>query len=220
MLRRKVTGRKLFGQNNEEGGIKLPSVGGLSLRRSWMVIVGAEAPDGEKANASEIATYLRRKLNLSLGAFVPITDETPGINFLSNLTNVVVVGGPLANEYAYLLNDYCNPKYKIIEVRPREEGETHRDWVAAGGLIVENIIMDETDYDGGAGRGLMGFGQRRFFDKIVMIGGFAYADTCTIGLAFREGMGAGIYDCTYTEPTAEDPCPPDMSYALSAEPAE
>lgn len=189
-------------------------------RRSYVVIVGEEAPEGEIANAQEIAKFLRRTLNVSVGAYMPVKPSTVGLKALSSLINVIIVGGPHSNEYAFLLNDYLNPKIDMTVTREQNPDETYTEYIASGAVIVRGYLLDETPYTGGAKTGMIGMGKKRLFDRIMAIEGWDFEDTCAIGKAFRDGQGPGIYSTNYTKMPDMTKCPEDAEYSLTAAPSE
>lgn len=195
-------------------------LGGLSLRRTYVVIIGAEAPEGESADAAATTQFLRRSLNIAVGnVMMPMTDGSPGVKLLTNLCNVVVVGGPHANYYAYALNELCNPRFKITLKKDFDPAEgTWQDFVKAGNLTVDGFLVDETSYPIAEGKGIIGIGKARLLDTIVLLEGWKFEDTCAVGKAFREGKGAGLYSCTYTKVPDMKTCPEDAAYTLDVAP--
>jgi len=216
--------RILYGQeeNGEAQGI-LPGLGGLAVRRSYLVVVGSEAPEGEIGNAQAISTFLRRSLNIAVGGIIPVKDSSPGIQLLTKLCNVVVVGGPYANEFAFTMNEFVNPKYDITVIREKTAEETWAEYVASGAFTLNGYLCDEKPYSAGpdfTGTGIIGTGRTRLFDKVVLIAGGAFEDTCASGKAFREDAGPGIFDCSWTEVPDQLTCPEDAEYIKTVEPAK
>jgi len=219
LLKRILYGQDENGENGEAQGI-LPGLGGLAVRRSYLVVVGSEAPEGEIGNAQAISTFLRRTLNIAVGGIIPIKDNSPGIQMLTKLCNVIVVGGPFANEFAFTMNEFINPKYDITVSREKTAEETWREYVASGALTLNGYLMDEKPYSGGVNTGIIGTGRTRLFDKVVVISGETFEDTCALGKAFREDAGPGIFNCSWTEVPDQSICPEDAEYTKSAEPAQ
>ena len=210
----------LYGQENgEEQGI-LPGLGGLAVRRAYLVIVGSEAPKGEIGNAQAISAALRRRLNIAVGGIIPIKDNTPGIQLLSKFCNVVVVGSPMANEFAFLMNDYVNPKFDITVQREKTPEETWAEYIASGALVINGYFCDEAPYGAGSNTGIIGTGRTRLFDKVVIVGGWEFEDTCAVGKAFAENAGPGIFNCSWTKVPDMSICPEDAAYTKSIEPAQ
>lgn len=213
--------RILYGQENGEIQGIIPGLGGLAVRRSYLVIVGSEAPEGEIANAQAISAFLRRSLNIAVGGIIPIKDNSPGIQLLSQLSNVVVVGGPYANEFAFKINEFINPKLDITISREKTPEETWPEYIASGALVINGYICDEKPYSNGPNTGIIGTGRARMFDKVIAIGGGGkFEDTCAMGKAFREGAGPGIFNCSWTEVPDMSICPEDAEYTKSVEPAQ
>jgi hypothetical protein len=177
----------------------------MELRKFWIVVYGAEAPQGEVENAKQIATYLRGKLNIVR----VLPDNASGLDFLAKFANVVVVGGPDANRWALEINSYINPKWDVTILRERGAGEDYHDWVRSGALRVNGILVDSTRYPFVGGYGMIGVGNRPEMRlrplKAYSIGGVWYCDTCAVGRAFREGAGPGVYKtgCTSEIPLTE-----------------
>jgi len=175
------------------------------LRRFWIVVYGATAPDG-KGNVVRV-----------------LPDNASGLDFLTKIANVIVVGAPLANRIAYEFNDYINPKANIEVVQEKKPEETHHEWVAAGGLRFIGWMKDSTPYPGPIGTGIIGVGNQPLPRlrplRVIVIAGTDYCDTCILGMAFRQGAGAGIYktSCTVHLPHTE-PCPTTGSYELITDP--
>ena len=189
-------------------------------RRSYVVIVGEEAPEGEILNAQEIAKFLRRTLNVSVGAYMPVKPSTVGLKALSSLINVVIVGGPAANEYAFLMNDFINPKVDMTVTREQTADETYLEWIKSGALICRGYLLDDKPYPGVAKTGMIGMGKKRLFDRIIAIEGWNFEDTCALGKAYRDGQGPGIYACNWTAVPDMLTCPEDAEYSLTAAPGE
>jgi hypothetical protein len=195
----------------------LQSVGS---RRIWIIIHGYACPEGDKTNAEKIAAYLRSKLN-----FVRVLpSDARTLSLLTRFCNFVVIGGPVANEWAFNLNGYVQPRYKIEVTREREPGESWGDYVKSGAFTVSGFLKNDVFYPGAAGVGSLGKGSQPYPRvrplQIIVIGGWDYGDSCTIGKAFRNDAGPGIYSCVYPPLTFEDPYPPDesMSYTLITDP--
>ena len=196
-------------------------LGGLSLRRTYVVIIGAGAPEGESADAAATTKYLRSTLNIAVGNVVmPMTDGSLGVKLLTNTCNVVVVGGPHANYYTYTLNELCNPRFKITLKKDFDPAAgTWQDFVLAGNLTVDGFLVDDKLYPFAAGKGIIGLGKARLLDTIVMLAGYDFEDTCAVSKAFRDGKGAGLYSCTYTKVPDKSACPTDAAYTLDVAPA-
>ena len=195
-----------------------------SLRRVWLVIYGAAPPQGEIENAQKIGDYLRSKLNI---VRVLPADYVGGmgidLDLLTKLANVVTVGGPGANEWAFKLNEFVNPKYDMTVLRERTPEETYRDWMVSGALKIDGFLKDATKFEGIIGRGIIGVGKQDALRarplRVIHVGGWAYCDTCAMGEAFRADAGAGVYDtgCKVDTPY-EKPCPIGALYTKIADP--
>ena len=198
-------------------GIGKPSE---SLRRVWVVIHGPEVPEGEKQNAEGIAEYLRNKLNIVR----VLPADAQALDLLARFCNFVVVGGPLANECAFNLNNYVQPRYQIEVTREKTADESWGDYVRSGAVKVPGFLKDDVPYAGRPGVGLIGKGSQPYPRarplQIIFVSGMDYGDTCTMGKAFRENANKGLYSCTYPPITYADPCPPDeaKSYSLITDP--
>jgi hypothetical protein len=212
--------KRLRGQEeNQTGGFLdrfkgLSGISGIGLRRSWIVIVGEDAPEGEIIAAQELARYLRRTLNISVGAFMPIRANMAGLRFLTQLANVICIGGPAANEYTFMLNDLCNPKYDFITSRDKSPDETWVDYIKSGALTMKGLMMDDVPYPYAGGVGIIGAGRQRALDTVLLFGGYNFEDTCAMIKAFEEGGEVGIYDCTYTTVPDMSACPSDVNYSF------
>jgi len=172
----------------------------LLQKRSWIVIVGNTPPVGEENNANAVATYLRRKLNL-----VPIRGswKAPYAISRSRVTqyaNILLIGGPVASEYTFKVNDLCEPRYNITVLRERKEGEIWADYIKDGfqcsGFLVKGVPLT-----GDAHLGVIGVGQQKMgirASQIVGLFGWSYEGGCVLVKAFMEGAGAGVYDLQWT----------------------
>lgn len=190
-----------------------------SLRRVWVVIHGADPPEGEIENAQKIASHIRSKLNI----IRVLTADALGLDLLTKLANVVTVGGPFANEWAFKLNEFVNPKYDMTVLREREAGENYFDWIASGALKIDGFLKNGTKYAGAGGRGIIGDGTQRALRarplRVVHVGGWWYCDTCAMGEAFRADAGAGVYETGCVEDIpVEEPCPTGLTYTKTAYP--
>jgi len=189
-----------------------------SLRRVWIVIYGANAPEGEIENARKIARHIRSRINLTR----VYPDDATGLDLLTKLTNVVTVGGPLANEWTFKLNNCVNPKWDITVLREKKPEETWDEYIKDGGIKVNGFLKNATQYSP-EGRGMIGIGRQVALRarplRVVSIGGWRYCDTCVVGQAFRENAGAGIFETGCTEEIArEAPCPAGITYVKIADP--
>ena len=185
-------------------------------RKLWLVIYGESPPEGEIENAKAIASYL------GFGARA-VSTKTKWLGLQARFCNLVILGGPFANEWAVKMNDYVNPKYDITVLREKTEEETWADYVKSGAIQERGFLKDATPYTGEAHKGIIGVGAQPLIRlralQIFMVGGWDYGDTCTMGLAFREGQGGGIYDCIYTTlPSYTEPCQEFTSYSKITDP--
>lgn len=193
-----------------------------SLRKSWLVLAGPNVPDGELANAQAVADFLRGQLNVARVLQADPYGEDPMVEALMRFCNVVVVGGPLTNPYAFYLNEYLNPRMDITVVAEKTPEQTWEEYVASGGFTQNGWICDDQvlALEGG----ILGYGAQPYPRarplQIWLAAGVHYEDTCTMGKAFREDAGAGVYSCTWSDVTHEDPCPEDAEYTLVKAPAE
>jgi len=190
-----------------------------SLRRVWVVIHGAAPPQGEIENAKKIADHIRSKLNIV--RVYPA--DAQGLDLLTKLANVVTVGGPIANEWAFKLNEFVNPKYDIVVKREKTPEETWGEYIRSGALEVVGFLKNDTKYPGAGGTGIIGVGTQPALRarplRVVHVGGWWYCDTCAMGEAFRADAGAGVYDtgCKAETPW-EEPCPVGATYTKIADP--
>lgn len=190
-----------------------------SLRRVWVVIHGAAPPAGEIENAKEIAAHIRSKLNIV--RVYPA--DAGGLDLLTKLANVVTSGGPYANEWAFKLNKFVNPRYDMTVLRERTPEETYKDWRLSGALKVNGFMKNTTAFEGAIGRGIIGVGKQAALRarplRVVHVGGWGYCDTCAMGEAFRADASAGVYDtgCKVDVPY-EEPCPIGATYTKIADP--
>jgi len=190
-----------------------------SSRRVWVVIHGAAVPEGEIENARKIAEHIRSKLNIV--RVYPA--DAQGLDLLTKLANVVTVGGPIANEWAFNLNEFTNPKYDLTVLREKTPDETWRDYVLSGALQVVGFLKNDTKYPGAIGTGIIGVGKQPALRvralRVVHVGGWEYCDTCAMGEAFRADAGAGVFEtgCKVTVPD-EEPCPVGAAYRKIADP--
>lgn len=199
------------------GNFSLGTGSKLLQKRSWLVIVGDEAPVGEVNNANAIATFLRRKFNL-----VPLrgswkAEYADKRALLSKYPNILVVGGFIANEWAYIINEVVEPKYEIIKVKERESGQSWRDYMVAGGLTGTNFIVNGVLVPASAHLGMIGKGTMKTTglraSQVVSIGGWVYEDTCVMVKAFMENAEAGLYDALWTATVPNmDVNPEGMAY--------
>lgn len=191
-----------------------------SLRRVWVVIHGANPPEGEIENAMLIAKHIRSKLNI-VGV---LPADALGLDLLTKLANVVTVGGPYANEWAFKLNEFVNPRWDMIVLRERTPEETYTDWIASGALTVDGFLKNATKFERKEiGSGIIGVGKQVALRarplKIVHVGGSGYCDTCAMGEAFRADAGAGVYETGYTTDIPyEESCPVGATYTKIADP--
>ncbi|GAJ19058.1 unnamed protein product, partial [marine sediment metagenome] len=107
-----------------------------SLRRVWVVIHGFGPPEGEIENAMKIASHIRSKLNIVR----VLPSDALALDLLTKLANVVTVGGPIANEWTFKLNEFVNPKYDMTVLREKTPEETYLDWVKSGALRVDGFL--------------------------------------------------------------------------------
>jgi len=190
-----------------------------SSRRVWIVIYGVGAPEGEIENAKKIADHIRSKLNIV--RVYPA--DAQGLDLLTKLANVVTVGGPIANEWAFKLNEFVNPKYDIVIKREKTPEETWEEYIRSDALEVAGFLKNDTKYPGALGTGIIGVGKQPALRvrtlRVVHVGGWEYCDTCAMGEAFRADAGAGVYEtgCKVTVPL-EEPCPVGVVYTKIADP--
>lgn len=199
-----------------------------SLRKTWLVIYGENAPKGEIAHASLIAEHLRTQFNIARA----VPSSALALDLLIRTANVVVLGGPIGNEWAVKLNEYVNPRWHIVVNRVRSPGETWKQYVESGGIDIPEYTLNGSPYTGEVGTGIIGIGSQPYIRArpliTVFVGGWTFEDTCTVGKAFRElaplGIGevvslesiAGVYRCTNTPVPEMDNCPTSMTYTLLA----
>ena len=188
--------------NSTYGLKEISGIGSKLLqKRSWVVIVGNTPPVGDVNNGNSIATFLRRKLNL-----VPIRGSWTATyassrSRVTQYANILLLGGPIANEFTYKLNDLLEPKYNIIKVREKTADETWADYVTSGGLQCPGFIINGVALPGADHMGAIGTGQQKMgirASQIVALEGWAYEDTCVLAKAFMEAAGAGVYDLQWT----------------------
>lgn len=208
---------QLNGQFGQFGSLGLLS----KLRRTYLVVVSPDAPQAEKDNAEAIASHIMQKLNYAR----VVTNDDTKLEQLSRFANIILVGGPLGNEWAFKLNDYVNPRWDVTVLKERKEGQTWSEYLAAGSLRVNGYIINETKPTGyGAHTGIIGKGQNTSYPRlrplqVVTIGGYSGQDTCCVAKAFLEDQEAGVYDTTWT---GTEICPADANYKIKipvAEPA-
>lgn len=177
-----------------------------NLRRSWIIIVGSGAPAAEVDNAALLAQNLRRKLNIAKS----FPDTFPGLATLVKNCNVITVGGPAANPYTVLLNDFMEPKYDFTVVREKTADETWAEYITSGGIVIRGFKVNDVAYAFVNHRGLLGSGQQPGNKlrplSVMHIGGTLFEDTCTMTQAFIDGAEPGYYECIW-------PDPPDPTYA-------
>lgn len=191
-----------------------------SLRRSWIVIVGSDAPAPEVNNGVSVIQHLRRKLNLT--PFKAFPDTFPGLPYLVKNCNVMTIGGPGSNEWTFNLNELTEPKYDVTVNRAREANETWKDYVLAGGITVNGFIVGTTHIAVQPHRGILATGQQAVNRlrplQVMHIGGWAFEDTCTMVQAFLADADPGFYQCDWPEPA--DPtfaaCPASPTYTKLA----
>lgn len=183
-----------------------------SLRRVWTVIHGYQAPQGEVENARKIANHLRSKLNL----VKVLPGDLPVLDFISKITNIVVVGGPDANRWAMWFNQYTNPRWSMVIQQDYTPDQDYAEWVAQH-LQVDGIVMGDRMWNDMDQKGIIGVGSQKAPRirplKVIHIAGNSYCDTCAMGQAFREGQEAGVYTtgCVSDIPFSE-PCPEKIDY--------
>jgi hypothetical protein len=191
-------------------------IGINSLRRSWIVVVGSNAPAAEVNNGTSVIQHIRRKLNLT--PFKAFPDTFPGLPYLAKNCNVMTIGAPNANEWAFNLNEFTEPKYDITVNREKAADEAWKDYVTSGGIAVKGFIVGTVPVAGQDHRGLLATGQQvnsRLRPLQVMhIGGWAFEDTCTMVKAFLADVDPGFYQCDWPDPA--DPtmaaCPASPTY--------
>ena len=187
-----------------------------NLRRSWIVIVGDNAPAPEVANANAITQHIMRKLNLT--PFKAFPANFPGLQYLVKNMNVVTVGGPYANKWTFLLNDYIEPKWDITVNRDIKSGEAWKDYVASGGIVANGFLVDKVAIAMQSHRGIIGAGTQPVNRlrplQVVNVSGVMFEDTCTMTKAFLEDAVPGYYNCDWPGPA--DPtyaaCPANPTY--------
>jgi len=187
-----------------------------SLRRSWIVIVGSNAPAPEVSNGALVIQHIRRKLNLT--PFKAFSDTFPGLPYLVKNSNVMTIGGAFANEWAFNLNELTDPKYEITVNRERAANETWKDYVLAGGITVNGFIVGTTHIPIQSHRGILATGQQTVNRlrplQVMHISGVEFEDTCTMVQAFLADVDPGFYQCDWPEPA--DPtfaaCPASPTY--------
>lgn len=191
--------------------------GKLLQKRSWIVVVGDDAPVGEVNNANSLATFLRRKFNAVpiRGAWKATYAETRAR--IKQYTNVLMVGGPIASETSYKLNELCEPKVSIRVVREKTAEETWKDYVLSGGLVVDGCMVNGVKIPYAGKTGIIGVGQQKMgirASQVVGLFGYSYEDTCVLVKAFQEvGADAGVYDVNYTAAVPnKDVNPENMTY--------
>ena len=199
------------------GNFSLGTGSKLLQKRSWIVVVGDGAPVGEVNNGNSIATFLRRKLNL-----VPIRGAWKASYAISRsrvtqYANIVFLGGPIANELTYNLNELLEPKYNIVKLRERNADETWGDYVTAGGIVIDGYLVAGVKVPMVVKTGVIGVGQQKMgirTSQVIGLFGYSYEDTCVMVKAFQEvGADAGIYDVNYTAPVPNmDVNPENMTY--------
>lgn len=191
----------------------------MSLRKVWVVVHGEEPPQGEIENAEAIAEFLRSNFNIVR----VLPANAMALDLLARFCNFVTVGGPFANEWAFKLNEYLNPRYNIVVHREKTPEETWVEYVTSGAFEITGFLKDDTPYEGVTNMGMIGVGAQPYMRarplEIVHIGGWAFEDTCTMGKAFIDGAGAGIFTCTWPEvPVPEEHCPEEVTYTKIADP--
>jgi len=174
------------------------------LRRTYVVVVSPNAPQSEKDNADAITSYLMQKLNYAR----VVTADDPKLDQLSRLANIILVGGPSSNEWAFKLNDFVNPKWDITVLKERQEGQSWVDYIVDGSLQVSGYIINEAKAAGGEHTAILGKGQNTSYPRlrplqVVTLGGWLGDDTLSIIKAFLEDQEAGVYDT-----------PTDVSYNI------
>jgi len=240
------------------------------LRRTWIVVYGAHAPQPEIDNANAIAQYMRRsKFNLSKSmpdeAFLGITPGSFGGWFTTGITgsiggqlgglggnlggqfkgfgalgggsgpmlnklgvNLIIVGGPAANELAFTLNDSLEPKWKITVLLTRKTDEKWGEYVTRGGIRVDGLIVDGTlhifpaapdDKWGFLMAGTQPTTRLRPL-QITGIEGIHFEDTCTMTKALLAGeQGPNVYRDTWTAQAIPPiACPADCTYIKASLP--
>lgn len=208
---------KLNGQFGQFSGT-LGSFNLLSkLRRTYMVVVGADAPQPEKDNADAIASYMMQKLNFSRA----VLSDDARLEQTSKFANIITIGGPAANEWAFKLNDFLNPRYDITVLKDRVADQTWKDYVLGGGIRVNGFILNDQKLASGSHTGLIGKGQNSSYPRlrplqVAHIGGWEFEDTCCMTKAFLEDQEAGIYTTIWAvaDPTMTK-CPADGNYKIS-----
>lgn len=201
------------------GGQFSGSLGSLNLlsklRRTYIVIVGPDAPQPELDNADAISSHMMQKLNFSK---VLISDDAK-LDKISKFANLILVGGPAANEWTYILNEYINPRYDITVLKERTEGQTWKEYVLGGGLQVNGLIINDTKTPGLNHTGILSTGKQTLPRirplQIMHVGGWMFEDTCCMTKAFLEDQEAGIYDTIWAvaDPTYTK-CPVDGNYKI------
>jgi len=189
----------------------------LLQKRSWIVVVGDDAPVGEVNNANSVATFLRRKFNVvpMRGAWKASYAESRAR--IKQYANVLMVGGPIASETSYKLNELCEPKVSITVVREKTADETWAQYITAGGLAINGYLVKGVLVPFVAKTGIIGVGQQKMgirASQVVGLFGYSYEDTCVMVKAFQEvGADAGIYDLNYTAAVPNmDVNPENMTY--------
>ena len=188
------------------------------LRRTYLVIVGTEAPQPEKDNAEAIAaSHMMQKLNFSR----VVTSDDSRLDQTSKFANIIVVGGPISNEWAFKLNDFCNPRWDITVVKERTAGQTWKDYVAGGGLSFNGFLVNEAKVAGTLHKGFIGSGKNTSYPRlrplqITLLGGWTFEDTCCVVKAFLEDQAAGLYNTIWAtaDPTFSK-CPVDGNYSIN-----
>lgn len=211
-------GGQFGGQFGSQFG-QFGSFGLLSkLRRTYIVIIGADAPQTEKDNADAAASHMMQKLNFSRA--IPSDDQK--LERMTKFANIILVGGPLANEWAFKLNDLMNPKWNITVLKTRTEGQTWKDYIVGGGIAVNGWTFNGTNMPFGvtAKKGFLGSGKQTLPRirplQILSIAGITFEDTCCMVKAFLEDQPLGVYDTVYavSDPTYSK-CPVDGNYHIS-----
>lgn len=202
------------------GGKILGTLSGGGLKRSWIVIVGDDAPVGEVNNADALTKVLRRKLNVTpMKAWNSTKIESR--TQLSKYPNILIVGGPIASKFAYDINELLDPKcYFAVAREFQSEGheeETWTEYVQSGGITTQGFDITGVKLAGAEHSGIIGVGTQKMgvrSSQVVALWGWTYEDTCVLAKAFTEGvMEAGAYNCLWTAKVPNrDANPEGMSY--------
>lgn len=159
----------------------------------WLIIYPSHFRDEPPYNEPmqeevDLANAIAEML-IELGKIAKVfPDNSHALKLLFPTASIISIGGPDANIITNWVEPFCNPTANYV-------------YLEEGGIDTANsthvkVVDGEPQEWNVIDHGIIGittkFGRPRF--KVVVIEGYALKDTLSVGKAFLDGGGAGVYE--------------------------